>query len=97
VKAVKPVGQKQPNAFGLYDMHGNVSEVCRDEYDPEFYLESPTEDPIASAQGNHPVIRGGGILNLPEHCRSAYRSYFYSKNKYQFVGVRLALAPASDR
>lgn len=93
-RKVQPVGTLQPNAFGLYDMHGNVSEICRDDYVTNYYMDSSTEDPAAYVDGLKPVLRGGGILNLPEHCRSAYRSYIYRRNQYQFVGVRLALIPA---
>jgi formylglycine-generating enzyme required for sulfatase activity len=93
-RKIRPIGGHQPNAFGLYDMHGNVSEICRDDYVTNFYMDSATEDPVAYVDGLKPVLRGGGILNLPEHCRSAYRSYIYRRNQYQFVGVRLALIPA---
>ncbi len=92
-RKLQPVGSKLPNAFGLYDMHGNVSEVCVDQYVPGFYLESPTDDPIAEAEGETPVVRGGGILNTAAHCRAAYRSYVYRKNEYPFLGLRLALTP----
>jgi formylglycine-generating enzyme required for sulfatase activity len=92
-RKVHVVGGKTPNAWGLYDMHGNAAEICTDEYVTAFYLESPTTDPIATAGGERHVVRGGSVLNTAEHCRSAYRSYVFQKNKYGFLGLRLALAP----
>ncbi len=92
-RRAQPVGAKQPNAFGLYDMHGNVGEVCRDDYDADFYLEAPVADPVGPPAGEKPIVRGGSVLNTPEHCRSAYRSYVYRKNAYEFLGIRLALVP----
>ena len=92
-RKVQPIGGKSPNAFGLYDLHGNVGEVCVDQYAAGYYLESPTNDPIADGDGEQLVVRGGSILNTPDHCRCAYRSYVYSKNQYEFLGLRLALVP----
>lgn len=86
-----PVGAKPANAFGLYDMHGNAGEICVDEHDPAFYLDSPTDDPVHNGPGERPVVRGGSILNTAQHCRSAYRSYVYAKNRYDFLGIRLVL------
>ena len=93
---VQPVGGKQSNAFGLYDMHGNVSEICADRYTPGFYLESAVESPVCVAETETLVVRGGSVLNLAEHCRAAYRSYVYEKNQYPFLGIRLALVPLPD-
>ncbi|UCE59903.1 MAG: SUMF1/EgtB/PvdO family nonheme iron enzyme [Phycisphaerales bacterium] len=95
-RKVQPVGGKVTNAFGLHDMHGNVGEMCADQYSPGFYLESPTEDPVSSVEGQTPVVRGGSVLNTAEHCRSAYRSYVYDKNEYPFLGLRLALVPLRE-
>ncbi len=90
-RVVQRVASKRPNAFGLYDMHGNVGEMCADGYAVGFYLESPTDDPVAREAGEKLVVRGGSVLNTAEHCRSAYRSYVYRKNRYEFLGLRLAL------
>lgn len=90
-RRVQPVAGKSPNAFGLYDMHGNVGEVCADEYSTSAYLETATEDPHGEWAVERPIVRGGSVFNTPQHCRAAYRSYAYSKNKYEFLGVRLAL------
>jgi formylglycine-generating enzyme required for sulfatase activity len=54
-----PVGKKKPNAFGLYDMIGNVYEWVEDWYDADYYATSETEDPQGSPNGEFRVLRGG--------------------------------------
>ena len=66
-----PVGRKLPNAWGLYDMHGNVWEWCMD--GPRTYGSDPNIDPVGPIDGEHPVIRGGSWFNEPESLRSANR------------------------
>jgi len=69
-----PVGRKEPNPWGLYDMHGNVAEWCNDRYDPNYYAQSPSENPRGPAQGQERVIRGGGWNSNAASCKSAYRA-----------------------
>src|SRR5205823_6477487 len=57
--ATHPVGLKKPNAWGLYDMHGNVQQRCQDWYGEDYYASSPAEDPQGPAKGVEHVIRGG--------------------------------------
>jgi len=91
--AAHPVAKLAPNSFGLYDMHGNVAELCEDMYDPQFYRNSPNNDPVNTniKEGKFRVVRGGAWANLPQHVRSSYRSYVHPENKYDFMGVRVVL------
>jgi formylglycine-generating enzyme required for sulfatase activity len=68
-----PVGQKKPNAWGLYDMHGNVAEWCHDIYDKDYYRASPTNNPCGPAQGKTYVLRGGAWSSKADHLRSSAR------------------------
>ena len=68
-----PVGRFKPNAFGLYDMHGNAWEWCSDLYDKHYYIDSPTADPQGPSTGTSRVARGGGAFNRPACLRCAGR------------------------
>ncbi|MBO4544424.1 MAG: formylglycine-generating enzyme family protein, partial [Verrucomicrobia bacterium] len=87
-----PVGQKKPNAWGFYDMHGNVYEWCWDTYGA--YPTSPVTDPMGASWGSCTVIRGGSCMDTSDGCRSAYRNYTYEYNGYNNLGLRVALVPA---
>jgi len=73
----QPAGQKPPNAWGLYDMHGNVWEWCNDFYQVDYYQQSPKENPTGPKAGDTKVVRGGAWKFSDETCRSAYR---YNEN-----------------
>jgi acetoin utilization deacetylase AcuC-like enzyme/formylglycine-generating enzyme required for sulfatase activity len=69
-----PCGQKNPNPWGLYDMHGNVAEWCNDLYDENYYSKSSERDPRGPKEGKERVLRGGSWKSSAETCRSAYRT-----------------------
>ena len=89
-----PVGGKQPNAFGLYDMHGNVWEWCWDGYDANYYKQSPAVDPHGPGVVAHRVIRGGSLEDGPQFARSALRHGSTPKNRDSNLGFRLARDPS---
>jgi formylglycine-generating enzyme required for sulfatase activity len=84
-----PVAQKRPNAWGLYDVHGNIWEWCRDEYGKDYYGRSPTDDPFNAPKGNFHVIRGGSWSVPAASCRSARRYDHFPL--YWGVGLRVSL------
>ena len=85
-----PVGQKKPNAWGLYDMHGNVWEWCQDWYDS--YSTSPTSDPCNEDSGFGRVPRGGSWSYNAQYCRSACRYGVTPDDRYGSLGFRPVLA-----
>ncbi|GHU48587.1 hypothetical protein AGMMS50289_25360 [Betaproteobacteria bacterium] len=89
-----PVGQKKPNPWGLYDMHGNVLEWVNDWYDESYYSRSASNDPAGPSSGRLRVLRGGSWLGSAGFLRSAYRiNHFTPDNRYGIIGFRLARSP----
>ena len=87
-----PVGQKRPNAWGFYDMHGNVMEWCSDWYEEDYYSISPVTDPTGPISGSSRIYHGGSWRDCARDCRSAYRNMTSSAEHSSLRGFRVALA-----
>jgi formylglycine-generating enzyme required for sulfatase activity/serine/threonine protein kinase len=92
-----PVGQKQPNAFGLYDMHGNVWEWCWDGGDRDYYKQSPLDDPPGAGRAAKRVFRGGSYSHDPHNVRSAYRIGYPPGTRFYDLGFRVARETSERR
>jgi formylglycine-generating enzyme required for sulfatase activity len=86
-----PVGSFRPNAFGLFDMHGNVWEWCRDWFEESYYAKAPEKDPTGPAAGTVRVFRGGSWYDAASLCRSAFRYWDVPTYRDYFVGFRVAV------
>ena len=86
-----PVGQKKPNAWGLYDMHGNVYEWCNDYYVEDAYATAKTVDPQGPESGKAHVVRGGSFKEISNWCRSAHRHMYRGLDRKAGVGFRVVI------
>ena len=84
-----PVGQKKPNKYGLYDVHGNVWEWVQDWYDSNYYSSSPKTDSKGPSSGSGRVSRGGSWGTYAEYARSALRDYGSPEYRDYNIGFRL--------
>ena len=85
-----PVGTKQANELGIYDMTGNVMEWCQDWYDS--YISSSQTNPTGTVSGSSRVCRGGSFNNSAGNCRSSTRSYSPPDYRFNILGLRLVLS-----
>ena len=90
------VGSYKPNHWGLYDMHGNVWELCLDWWLDSDYSAEAVTDPTGSASGRGRVMRGGSRIDPAYGCRSAYRGIYAPWRQDSHIGFRLVTAPAAD-
>jgi sulfatase modifying factor 1 len=88
-KYAHQVGLKKPNAFGLYDMHGNVFEWCNDYFEKDYYKQSPAKDPTGPAFGHDRVLRGGSWDRGTRRARSAIRNWDVADRRGNIRGFRL--------
>ena len=93
LEKTSPVGSYPPNAWGLYDMHGNVWEWCSDWYGD--YPNEAATDPTGTKNGSDRVLRGGGWNYTSRNCRSASRNRYTPGYRYFNLGFRLELIDAS--
>ena len=92
-----PVGSYPPNPWGLYDMHGNVWEWCRDWFGEGYYAkcqkEGTVQDPPGPENGSYRVLRGGSWSNDAQNCRSAFRFSGRPAGRDHGIGFRLVFVP----
>ena len=85
-----PVGTFQPNAFGLYDMHGNAEQWCADWWNRDYYAKSAVDDPTGPESGPLRVVRGGSWRDPIDQARSTARYCGAPRNHYPLIGFRVA-------
>lgn len=89
-KTHHPVGEKMANAYGLYDVHGNVLEWVSDYYAPDYYGVSPKRNPKGPEKGKHRVVRGGSAYLSAKLLRVTHRMKGDPKTRYSGRGFRCA-------
>ena len=87
------VAGKAANAFGMYDMSGNVWEWCNDRWGSTYYSTSPSTDPAGPSSGSYRVMRSGNWYNGSEYCRSSFRTFWDPGNRAMDIGFRVARTP----
>ncbi len=88
-----PVGQRKPNAFGLYDMSGNIWEWVQDWHEGSYYQKCQVNNPVGPLKGTNRVVRGGCCDNPPKVLRTANRVGYTPVGRGFDIGFRLAMTP----
>jgi formylglycine-generating enzyme required for sulfatase activity len=86
------VGRFGPNAWGLYDMHGNVNEWCAEVYARDYGARAPIGESGESSKAGSRVLRGGSWYDHPRRCRSAYRHGYKPGDREECIGFRIVVA-----
>jgi serine/threonine-protein kinase len=95
-KMTHPVGGKKPNAFGLYDMIGNVNQWCSDWFGQDYYKQSPQSDPAGPLTGSFRVARGGSWNLYGYTCRSTHRMVYEPVRRFPDFGFRVVCEIATN-
>lgn len=90
-RVLHPVGQKEPNELGIYDMSGSVGEWCQDGYGS--YSNLSQTNPKGSANASYRVLRGGDYSGSERNCRVSYRGSLHPENRSNSYGFRVVLLP----
>jgi formylglycine-generating enzyme required for sulfatase activity len=88
-----PVGERKPNAWHLYDMHGNVWEWCADSFDAQYYAVSPEREPLGPDSASLRVLRGGSYYHKANTLRSAHRYWSNPSLGIPCYGFRVCAVP----
>ena len=87
-----PIGQKQPDVFGLYDMRGTMGQWIQDWYGENYYAESPRNNPSGPSGGEYRVIRGSFLILNASAARASHRDGLTPSGRHNHLGFRLAVS-----